>query len=52
MNEIEVICDDIVVIHEGRIVAASPREELLRGPTARSRRASLEERYLALVGGR
>jgi ABC-2 type transport system ATP-binding protein len=43
MGEIEAVADDVVVLHQGRVVAASSLPELLAG-------ASLEQRYLGLVG--
>jgi ABC-2 type transport system ATP-binding protein len=50
MSEIELICDDVVVISEGRILVASTLAELVGCGTSSSRRVSLEERYLHLVG--
>jgi ABC-2 type transport system ATP-binding protein len=52
MSEIELICDDIVVIDGGRLLAATTLVDFLggaRGPGP-GRRVSLEERYLDLVG--
>ncbi len=51
MSEMELICDDVVVISEGRILVASTLAELLGGAsTSASKRVPLEERYLRLVG--
>jgi ABC-2 type transport system ATP-binding protein len=43
MSEIELICDDVVVISEGRVRVASTLAEFIE-------HAPLEERYLRLVG--
>jgi ABC-2 type transport system ATP-binding protein len=51
MPEIEHVCDDVVVINEGTIVAASTFAEFVRGAKRVSRRVPLEDRYLGLVGG-
>jgi ABC-type Na+ transport system ATPase subunit NatA len=48
MSEVELVSDDVVVIHEGRIRHASTLAALLR---VGRRTAPLEERYLDLVGG-
>ena len=49
MSEVELIGDDVVVLHQGRVVAASTLRELVGGkPGARGR--SVEARYLELVG--
>ena len=48
MPEIELVCDDVVVINEGSIWAATTLSEFV-GKS--SRRGGLEDRYLALVGG-
>jgi ABC-2 type transport system ATP-binding protein len=50
MSELELICDDVVVINEGRILVASTLTELVGSGTSASERVSLEERYLHLVG--
>jgi ABC-2 type transport system ATP-binding protein len=50
MSEIELISDDVVVISEGRIKVASTLAEFINGTSSTSERASLEERYLQLVG--
>jgi ABC-2 type transport system ATP-binding protein len=50
MSEIELISDDVVIISEGRIRVASTLAELIDSPSGTSDRASLEERYLQLVG--
>jgi ABC-2 type transport system ATP-binding protein len=50
MSEMELICDDVVVISEGRILVASALSELVGGDTGRSKRVPLEECYLRLVG--
>jgi len=50
MSEIELICDDIVVIDGGRLLAATTLADFLGGTPGTGRRASLEERYLELVG--
>jgi ABC-2 type transport system ATP-binding protein len=47
MSEVELVSDDVVVLHEGRVRHASPLPELLR---AGRRRVTLEQRYLELVG--
>ena len=49
MSEMERICDDVVVIDQGRIRAACTLTEFVGGRDG-SPRASLEERYLDLVG--
>jgi ABC-2 type transport system ATP-binding protein len=49
MSEVELLGDDVVVLHQGRVVAASTLRELVGGkPGARGR--SVEARYLELVG--
>jgi ABC-2 type transport system ATP-binding protein len=50
MTEIELICDDVVIISEGRILVASTLAEFVGGSTSASKRVPLEERYLDLVG--
>jgi ABC-2 type transport system ATP-binding protein len=50
MSEIELICDDVVVISEGRIRVASTLAEFVGSATSESKRVPLEERYLRLVG--
>ena len=50
MSELELICDDVVVINEGRILVASTLTEIVGSGTSASERVSLEERYLHLVG--
>jgi ABC-2 type transport system ATP-binding protein len=50
MSEIELICDDVVVISGGRILVASTLAELVGCSTSASKRVPLEERYLHLVG--
>jgi ABC-2 type transport system ATP-binding protein len=45
MAEVELIGDDVVVLDQGRVVAAGTLDDVRAG-------AALEERYLALVGGR
>jgi ABC-2 type transport system ATP-binding protein len=50
MSEIELISDDVVVVSEGRIIVASTLAELVGPSTSASKRVSLEERYLHLVG--
>ena len=50
MPEIEQVSDDVVVINEGRIVAASSLPEFVRGPRKNSKQVPLEDRYLSLVG--
>jgi ABC-2 type transport system ATP-binding protein len=50
MSEIELICDDIVVINGGRLLVATTLVEFVGGTTGEGRRVSLEERYLDLVG--
>jgi ABC-2 type transport system ATP-binding protein len=51
MPEIEHVSDDVVVINEGTIRAASTLTEFLGGTKRSSRRVPLEDRYLSLVGG-
>ena len=51
MPEIELVCDDVVVIDEGTIRAAATLDDFLRGARKNSRRVALEDRYLGLVGG-
>ncbi len=48
MAEIELICDDVVVIRQGRICFASTLVEFTKGTS--SEPIALEERYLQLVG--
>jgi ABC-2 type transport system ATP-binding protein len=49
MSEVELVGDDVVVLHQGRVVAASTVRDLVGGkPGARGR--SVEARYLELVG--
>jgi ABC-2 type transport system ATP-binding protein len=43
MGEVEAVADDVVVLQQGQVVAASPLSDFLAG-------GSLEERYLDLVG--
>ena len=50
MSEIELICDDIIVINGGRLLVATTLAEFVGGTTGQGRRVSLEERYLDLVG--
>jgi ABC-2 type transport system ATP-binding protein len=50
MSEVELICDDIVIINGGRIRFASTLDEFVADATQASRRTRLEERYLELVG--
>jgi ABC-2 type transport system ATP-binding protein len=42
LGEVEAVCDDVVVLHQGRVLAAQALPDFLAG-------SSLEERYLALV---
>lgn len=51
MPEIELVCDDVVVIHEGTIRAESTLDKFVGGTKRSSRRIALEDRYLNLVGG-
>jgi ABC-2 type transport system ATP-binding protein len=46
MSEMEAICDDVVVIDRGRVLAASTIDDFL----GRTGSVTLEERYLDLVG--
>jgi ABC-2 type transport system ATP-binding protein len=50
MSEIELICDDIVIINGGRLLVATTLVEFVGGTAGEGRRVSLEERYLHLVG--
>jgi ABC-2 type transport system ATP-binding protein len=50
MSEIELIGDDVVVIHEGRIQVASTLNEFIGNTSCASSGVSLEERYLHVVG--
>lgn len=50
MSEMELISDDVVVIHEGRIRVASTIAEFIDGTPSSSERVPLEERYLRLIG--
>jgi ABC-2 type transport system ATP-binding protein len=50
MSEMELICDDVVVISEGRILVTSTMAELLADNVSAPLRVPLEERYLRLVG--
>ena len=43
LGEVEAIADDVVVLHQGRVVAYEPLSTFTAG-------ATLEDRYLALVG--
>jgi sodium transport system ATP-binding protein len=47
MQEVTALCDDVVIIHQGRVVAAGT-PEALRG---RFGSASLEEAFVAAIGG-
>jgi ABC-2 type transport system ATP-binding protein len=49
MSEVERIGDDVVVLDQGRVVAASPLDDLLAPAKGRRKRPSLEDRYLELV---
>jgi len=51
MFEIELICDDIVVIDQGRIKAVTTLADFVGSAPGEARRVALEERYLDLVGG-
>jgi ABC-2 type transport system ATP-binding protein len=51
MPEIELVCDDVVVINEGSIRAASSFAEFVGGGRGARHRVPLEDRYLDLVGG-
>jgi ABC-2 type transport system ATP-binding protein len=51
MPEIEHVSDDVVVINEGTIRAASTLAEFVRGSKRGARKVPLEDRYLDLVGG-
>jgi ABC-2 type transport system ATP-binding protein len=52
LSEVELLADDLVVINEGRLVAAGPIDEL-RNPTALVRTTTPEELAIALerIGG-
>lgn len=50
MPEVEVIADDVVVIDDGSIRAASTLAEFVGAGRGRTRRLPLEDRYLDLVG--
>jgi ABC-2 type transport system ATP-binding protein len=50
MSEIELICDDVVVISQGQIRAASTLAEFVVDAADSPRQVSLEERYLHVVG--
>lgn len=50
MAEVELITDDVVVLHQGRVVAAGPLAELTAAAPGKRKRPSLEDRYLDLVG--
>jgi len=51
MTEVELIGDDVVVIHQGRIVSASALTDFVKVSPRSKRRVTVEERYLELVGG-
>lgn len=50
MPEVELVADDVVVIHEGAIRAASTFDAFVGGTRKNARRVPLEDRYLGLVG--
>ena len=50
MSELELICDDVVIIDQGSIRMAGTLAELIGPGPAPDRHARLEERYLDLVG--
>jgi ABC-2 type transport system ATP-binding protein len=50
MSEIELICDDVVIINEGQIRVASTLADFVGRTADESQRVPLEERYLGLVG--
>lgn len=43
LGEVEAVADDVVVLHQGRVLADAPLKDFLNG-------ADLEDRYLDLVG--
>ncbi len=51
MREVEMVADDVVVINDGTIRAASTLEELIGAKKRRAQTVVLEDRYLDLVGG-
>lgn len=51
MSEVELIGDDVVVIHRGRIVSTSALTDFVKVSPRSKRRVTVEERYLELVGG-
>jgi ABC-2 type transport system ATP-binding protein len=51
MSEVELMADDVVVLHQGRVVSASTLHELVGGKPGGRSRPSVEARYLELVGG-
>ena len=50
MAELELICDDVVIIDQGSIVLAGPLADLIGDGPGPSRHVRLEERYLDLLG--
>jgi ABC-2 type transport system ATP-binding protein len=50
MSEVELVGDDIVVLHQGRVVASSTLRDLVGGKPGARGRPSVEARYLELVG--
>jgi ABC-2 type transport system ATP-binding protein len=49
MAEVELIADDVVVLDQGRVVAAGTLAEVLAPAKGKRKRPTLEERYLELV---
>jgi ABC-2 type transport system ATP-binding protein len=51
ISEIEPICDDVVILEGGRVRVSSSLSDFVGGAPGALGRASLEERYLSIVGG-
>jgi ABC-2 type transport system ATP-binding protein len=50
MSEVELVADDVVVLHQGRVVLASTLRDLVGGKPGARGRPTVEARYLELVG--
>jgi ABC-2 type transport system ATP-binding protein len=50
MSEVELIGDDVVVLHQGRVLAAATLRDFVGGKPGARGRPTVEARYLELVG--
>jgi ABC-2 type transport system ATP-binding protein len=50
ISEVEPICDDVLIVDQGRLQVASPLADFVGGLPGTPGRVSLEERYLAELG--